>query len=361
MFDRGDLRAAVEAGVIGQEQSARLEAFLAARNDPDRMLDAENLRFLTNLNDIFLSIGVAILLVGVATASGLILGRTLDELHLMALLPLPTLAAAWGLAEYLAGRRRLLLPSMVLCVAICLCAAVTAAAIIVPSHEDGRWNDWETALASVGYAGLGASAVAALAVHLRFRLSFALFPLALSIAGLVYAAVAQVDHGGRLIVGGIATLAVGLLTLAAAIGFDARDPQRVTINADRAFWLHMAAAPQIILGVRGLVIGSGFAPAGVADATVMLGLLIVFGLISLGLNRRALIVSSMLTFGTSVGVLINKIAGGGGGAVTLMLTALVVGGAIVLLGAGWRTARRWLLALVPRTGAVARIFPAEPA
>jgi hypothetical protein len=51
--------------------------------------------------------------------------------------------------------------------------------------------------------------------------------------------------------GGAVTLAVGVGTLVAAILFDMKDPTRSTRNSDHAFWLHMAAAPQIIFGVRG--------------------------------------------------------------------------------------------------------------
>ena len=114
-----------------------------------------------------------------------------------------------------------------------------------------------------------------------------------------------------------------------------------------------------MFGLRGLILGSGFAPAGAADASVMLVVLIIFALISLMLNRRALIVSGLLSFATALWVLVDKV--GGGGLNTLMLTALIVGGAIVLLGGGWRTARRFVLQLVPSTGMSGRIFPPEPA
>jgi hypothetical protein len=154
-------------------------------------------------------------------------------------------------------------------------------------------------------------------------------------------------------------LIVGIATLAAAIAFDMKDPTRSTRNSDHAFWLHLAAAPQIILGVRGLVLGYGFAPASMTDATVMLIVLVAFALLSLALNRRALIVSGLVTFATSLWFLVNEL--GGGGVNTLMLTAMIIGGAIVLLGGGWRTARRAILKVFPQEGAMGRIFPPEPA
>ena len=58
MFDRTDLRAAVDAGIITRDQASRLDAFLASRiAPPSEALAApntdENLRFLNNFNDIF--------------------------------------------------------------------------------------------------------------------------------------------------------------------------------------------------------------------------------------------------------------------------------------------------------------------
>ncbi|HRK66504.1 MAG TPA: hypothetical protein PKY73_03035, partial [Hyphomonas sp.] len=64
MFDRTDLRAAVDAGIITRDQASRLEAFLTKRADPVAQVapdQGENLRFLNNFNDIFITIGIVIL------------------------------------------------------------------------------------------------------------------------------------------------------------------------------------------------------------------------------------------------------------------------------------------------------------
>lgn len=379
MFDKSDLRAAVEGGAISDEAAKRLEAFLKARNDPDRMLDPENLRFLTNFNDVFLTIGIVILMVGLSVMAGLTswnlfglnglmesgedAAGAMGQVKLAAVAAaVPVIAAAWLLAEYFCGRRRLLLPSMALSGAVVWAVAVLASILFLPNSEadaERAFGDDPANFAfNMGYIGFGAAAVAAAGFFARFRLPFSLFLLALSVAGLFYTAVGRIDDG-NLVFGGAAMLVAGLTTLAFAIWFDARDPMRASRTSDHAFWLHMAAAPQIIFGVRGLVLGSGFAPAGAADATVMLVVLIAFALISLMLNRRALIVSGLLSFGTALWVLVDSV--GGGGVNTLMLTALIVGAAIVLLGGGWRTARRFILKPMPSQGMVGRIFPPEPA
>jgi hypothetical protein len=366
MFDKADIRAAVEAGAISADGAARFEAFLRARNDPDKMLDAENLRFLTNFNDIFLTIGLAILMGGVSFLSGQVFFSMMggaaspEAIKIMAALaPAPVLVAAWALAEYFCGRRRLLLPSMFLSAVICLCAAATVSVMLAPTDKNSVDHaNFMDVLGNFSFAAFGASAVAALAIFFRFRLPFSLFLVAMSVAGVFYTAVARIG-GGESLLGGATTLIAGLITLAAAIMMDMRDPHRASLTSDNAFWLHFAAAPQIMLGVRGLIIGSGFEPAGAADASLMLLVLVAFGLLSLAINRRALIVSGLITFIVSVGALVTQF--GIDGANVFIVTALIVGGAIVLLGGGWRTARRALLKLVPHQGFAGRIFPPEPA
>ena len=376
MFDKTDIRAAVEAGALSDDGARRLEAFLRARNDPDRMLDPENLRFLSNFNDVFLTIGIVILMVGLGFLSGIsvfnVVGPRLvdptsiaeatalaNAMKLVVILtPIPVLVGAWLLAEYFCGKRRLLLPSMALSGIIVWAAAAIALGLFAPVDQSESYSNPFNLLFSMSYAGFIGGVLAAAAIFWRFRLPFSLFLLAGGVAGLFYTAVAQLAGIGQ-VGSGFAMLTVGIGTLAAAIAFDMKDPTRSTRASDCAFWLHMAAAPQIILGMRGLLLGSGFAPASMTDATVMLLVLIAFALLSLALNRRALIVSGLVTFATSLWFLVNEL--GGGGVNTLMLTALIIGGAIVLLGGGWRTARRAILKVFPQQGTLGRIFPPEPA
>jgi hypothetical protein len=380
MFDKSDIRAAVEGGAMSDEAAKRFEAFLKARNDPDRMLDPENLRFLSNFNDIFLTIGIVILMTGLGFLSWIAASNIFgleaifrgdgpgpDDINRFklaaSLVPVVLIAGAWLLAEYFCGKRRLLLPSMALAISIVSAAATLMTILMMPTTEaelQQRGDDFEGFLFGMGYAAFGAAALAAAAIFWRFRLPFSLFLLAGSVAGLFYTLVGQLSGAGQAI-SGATMLAAGLATLAVAIWFDMRDPLRSSRTSDQAFWLHLAAAPQIIWGIRSLMLGSGFAPAGVADATMMLIILIAFGVLSLALNRRALIVSGLLTFGGTLWVLVDSFGGGGNMLNNVMLTALIVGGVIVLLGGGWRTARRALLRLIPSQGLAGRIFPPEPA
>ena len=84
---------------------------------------------------------------------------------------------------------------------------------------------------------------------------------------------------------------------------------------------------------------------------------ILLGLISLLINRRALIVSALLTTGVAIGVLLNAV-GLGAGALAAA-TLITLGAFVLILGASWHVVRRALLGWVKPEGAWARVFPPE--
>lgn len=371
MFDRSDIQAAIKAGAMSQDQAARLEGFLAARGDPAGESAAENLRFLANFNDVFITIGLIILAVGLTAVTSTLFGGMLAGMASRGalawsgiLILMPVAGVMWVLAEYFCRKRRLPLPSMLLTATFVLYTGLSTGIFasgisgLNPETVGSFMDAWGT----IGHAGiasfLGAFG-AAIAVYLRFRLPFSLLLVALSVAGVAYTFAGFFGDSG-LVLGGAAFLLVGLATLAAAIWYDSRDPQRMTRKADNAFWLHLAAAPQIIWGLRSMIVGSGLEMPGTLEAFIIVGALIAIGYLSLLLNRRALIVAGLLTFSMALGRIVE--AAGGGGTTILIATTLILGTGIVLLGGGWRTARR--LALRPvkdSNGFTGRIFPHETA
>ncbi len=363
MFDRSDLRAAIDAGVISREQASRLEGFLERRAGGASAADPETLRFLANFNDIFITVGLVLLVAGVllfAGLTGLSSGAGAAPVRAALVTLLPAAGLTWLLSEYFSARRRLLLPSMALCLMFCIFVGLSAAALTgrdAATDAASLFGVWG-ALGKIGLWGAAAMAAAALAYFARFRLPFALFMLAIALALMVYTAVGTFGDIGLLIGGGLSIL-VGLATLATAIGFDMFDPKRSTRKADYAFWLHLAAAPQIIFGLRSLVSGFGAPPRSDAEAIVLLVALAGFAVISLALNRRALIASSLLSYGLALQVLVASTVTSP--IQTTIVTLLLLGGAIVLLGGGWSTARRAVLSVLPSKGVFARLFPPEAA
>lgn len=372
MFDRSDIRAAQEAGILTRDQASRLEAFLAARADPAVKAAAsepENLRFLNNFNDIFVTIGIVILAMGLTAVTALFFGPQFWGMvsggratMLGAMILMPVAAVMWLIAEYFGRRRRMLLPTMA---AITVFTGYSGLSVgMISSGLTGMNAETVTSLsgawATLGKSGLGTffgcGAAAALA-WLRFRLPFCMFLMAVSAAAAAYTFAGFFGNAG-LVLGGFLSLVIGVVTLGAAIWFDQQDPGRITRLSDNAFWLHVAAAPQIILGLRGMVMGSPAASPDTAQAMILLASLALLGLLSLALNRRALIVSSLLSFWLALGEVVSAV--GGGASTTFIASALLLGTGIIVLGGGWNTARRGVLKALPQGGLLGRVFPPEP-
>lgn len=114
MPTRDQLDAAVAAGVIGRAKADRLADFLARPAQPE---DAESIRFIRGFHDIFLAIGVVLLLVGASYTTALFWRH--GAFGVAALLSL-------ALAFYFTRRRRLRLPSIALSLSFGLSAGYLA-------------------------------------------------------------------------------------------------------------------------------------------------------------------------------------------------------------------------------------------
>lgn len=372
MFDRTDLRAAVGANILSADQASRLEAFLLSRKDDgvgSEQIGQENLRFLANFNDVFITLGLVILFIGVTTfvtmmaapmlAEGVIIAGVISALIVGGL--------AWALLEYFCGRRRLLLPSMALTLIfsffVSLAVTVFTASMMGVDADYDLFDVFSTT-GRLGVVGFLAGAAAAGAVYLRFRLPFALAVIALGVAGAVYVFLGFFGNSGWLI-GGAGFFLMGLATLTAAVWYDMKDPERIRKASDNAFWLHLAAAPQVIIGVSTMVTGSNIfagSTSGTDNATqglTLLAVLLTIGIVSLALNRRALIAASLVTFIITLSFVLSR-AGLDASNIFIMVTILI-GSGVVLLGAGWKTARRVALVIFPKGDTWNRVFPPEPA
>ena len=149
--------------------------------------------------------------------------------------------------------------------------------------------------------------------------------------GLLMAAIPDVKQGvwPLLLVGGLGVFAL-------AMRWDMSDVRRETRRSDVAFWLHLAAAPMIahpvfqMLGVFNGEIGGG-------TAALVLILYVLFAALALAVDRRALLVSSLVYVLYALYSLIRS-----AGAVELgaAFTALVIGSALLTLSAFWQPMRR---------------------
>ena len=367
MIDRSDLTAAVNAGVLSSEQAMRLEAFLANRRkgvpDDAGAGESENLRFLSNFNDIFITIGLIILFGGFSALFGYMVGSTVGQsgspLLVGGAMSLGIGVLAWAMMEYFCLRRRMLLPSMFLALVTSIAGAAFVATLYGSFSGAGQqvFEDFDIVSgASILLSWFVGGFLTAGAIFKRFGLPFSLFLMAFCAAAVVYVFLLQSGDTPD-ILSGMAILITGLITLAVAIMFDMRDPERVTRISDHAFWLHLAAAPQVIYGIRGVVTGSVISESSGSEAITILIVLILLAILSLALNRRALIAASMLTFIYTLSIVFQ--ANEVDGLTTFIVVSMIVGGGVVFIGAGWKTARNIVLKFLPTGGIWGRLFPPE--
>lgn len=331
----------------------------------------EDLRFVRNFHDVFLSIGIAFFAVGLFLVSALMVGGGLSVTSFSDVQQAGWAFAAamgvdaaimWMLAEFFARQRRQFLPSITILLAFTGFVGVAistgyASFVAGSSGIDPSLSGLEDVGGRLRYMPLvvaAGSMVAVILYYLRTKLPFAMGLGALSITVVAVTALStfapDVLSVGQNVIG----LVSGIFLFLLGVVFDARDPSRSSRYADNAFWLHLFAAPLIFFSVSAMV-GAGV--GGSAPAIVTLILVGVFAFISLLINRRALLVSGLLSALWAIGQLVQ--ASGLSGVWTAGVTLLVLGAAMVALGGGWRALRRIVIAPFPKRGFIARIIPPE--
>jgi hypothetical protein len=326
------LQRAEAAGIVSAGQVQRMLDLWRSEDDARSGVsraDAEEVRFARGFHDIFLTIGIVMLLFGLAYA----LGGFFQEPVVAGLLA----AAIWALSEIFARRMRLALPSFVLSVAftpVFLLAVLEAMAV-------GPLFSGSTGLfgANTGSAILPTViGVAGAALHYwRFRVPVGMAGIAASL--LFFAAILLETAVPGFIDAHLAwfTLAAGGATFCGAMWFDSRDVARVTTASDKAFWLHLLAAPLLVHSILTLATGGSAAESG-SDALVSIVLFGALALVAIIVDRRALLVSGLGYFGLAVAYLMGTVDPSG--EATLAGTLIALGCFILLLGSGWRRVRR---------------------
>lgn len=341
----------------------------------------EDLRFIRNFHDVFLSLGIAMFAGGLGIATAMALAPMLKEtasaggegfrqtLTLIAGAAAIDAVIMWLMAEFFARGRRLFLPSIVILMAFNVFFMVAAGAAYGAwlNLDEAFFNRLEGAriIEAIRQASeffivvLGATTIAIFAFYARMKLPFAMGVGAYSLAsvGIAAAFYAWPEKAEQLMQP--AQLAAGVFIFLLGVYFDARDPERKTRISDNGFWLHFFAAPLILNSVLGMTVGLDTLTQNSSGAAVItLAVVLVFAFVSLLINRRALLVAGLIYALIAAGFLISKVGLSGGW--TAAVTLLVMGGAMVLLGGGWHSLRRIVVAPFPKTGLVARIIPPEP-
>ncbi len=384
MYSDEDLNSAVAAGALSAEAAANFRAHMSRMRHLPHASE-EDFRLLNSFNDIFVSIGIVILLVALGAIGQALAGviapilpypggqsqydlpiaydepaviawqtaRALNQTLQVALAGLLVAAAAWPLAEFFTAKRRMALPSILLLLAFVggVFATGMGGAMLVANET----------LVTVLIAAAALIAAGAAWLHWRrFMVPITVAAGSAAIAGTIIAlAVAAVGPDNIEQEGVLAlVLVAGLAVFAFAMRWDMSDRARTTRRSDVAFWLHLLAAPMIahpIFALLGVTEGDN---PGMGAALGVLGVYIAFGLVALATDRRALLVSALVYVLFALTFLLREF-----GAVELnfALTALVIGSALLSLSAFWQPIRRAVVTLLPEN--VQAMLPAteEPA
>ncbi|WAT18866.1 hypothetical protein OZN62_04660 [Aurantiacibacter sp. MUD11] len=321
MYSEQDLRDAVAGGAITEEAARALRAHVAqVRRMP--VTDEENFRLINSFNDIFVTIAAVLLLVAMAGIGNAIVSG---------LAGLLVAGAAWMMSEFFTRRRRMALPSIVLLLAFV--GGIVAAPIEILSQTSfdenerlmgalvtgafvagaiGAWVHWKRFMVPITIAALAATAVAATIALIVTAIGPAMVTPDTVILPMVFVA--------------------GLAVFAFAMRWDISDRTRETRRSDVAFWLHLLAAPMIAhplfhwLGItEGDVVGIG-------GVLLVLAVYVVFGLVALAVDRRALLVSALAYVLFALTSLFEDY---GMVELSVALTALVIGSALLMLSAFW--------------------------
>lgn len=331
MYSESDLAGAVAAGAISPQTAEAFRNHVAATRAAPAV-DEESFRLLTGFNDIFVGIAIVLLLVSAGWLAG--------SVH-KGLGGLAVAAVSWALAEYFTRRRRMALPSILLLFGFC--GGVAASMIGTMNEINPDLPDRVDALIAAGIA-----LVTAGAAWLHWRRFMVPITVAAGAASLVAVAVglalAATGAGQQAIYPLVLT--GGIATFALAMSWDMSDRERTTRRSDVAFWLHLAAAPMIAHPVFHML-GVFEGQIGIGQAVIVMALYLVFAVIALAVDRRALLVSSLAYVLYALSTLFRQ-----AGAVELSMafTALVIGSALLSLSAFWHPIRGMVVGLLGSVG-----------
>ena len=319
MYSDEDLVSAVKSGVLTEEAAAAFRRHVGRSSD-GTSVDDERFRLVTGFNDIFVVIACALTLASVAWI-GSVLAPGLGSLA--------AALTAWALAEFFVRKRRMALPAIVLLLSFV--GGLFGASLLF--FEGTRFTFVVASLVALAGAWLH---------WRRFRVPITVAVAAAAAVGFAVALLLTVMPEAKSWMTIISFLA-GIAVFALAMRWDATDRLRETRRSDVAFWLHLLAAPLLVRAAFA-ALGVSEGQASVWEAVAVVALYVALALVSLSIDRRALMVAALSYVLYTFSALLKQY-----GVVSLnfAITALALGSALLLLSAFWNASRAFVLKRLP--------------
>lgn len=338
-----DLDAAVAAGILGEDQAGALRNFEAERAGAPNATE-ESLHLVGGLSDLM-------------TAGGMLLVLLVLTVGAAAFPPLAAGLAfcCWKAARHFTQRRRMMTSSFVLFGFFLLYLNIAIGGVTglygVEPLSFGRPDTpppWQLALVGSAFA------VACTYYWKVFRLPIAVATAAFALVLAANGLLAALFPGLPVMVRDTLSAIWALALFGYAMLWDMSDIRRETPRSDVAFWLHCAAGFYLtksvfvaLFGITPFSAGSFAADvqAGASLPLAVLGMYALFCAVSLIIDRRSLVVSSLVYTVPALGFLFGGSSGPIGLAVAILLTGLF----LVTLSLKWTSWRRHLLDRLPHT------------
>lgn len=320
MYTDEDLDAAVAEGVFTRESVSNFRDQVAAsKNAP--AVDEENFKLISGFNDIYVVIACLLLLFSSSWAL-----RAFSET--LAAFALPMLS--WGLAEFFVRKRKMALP------AIILLLSFVAGVFVLGLHL------FQALLDS---AVIAASALCVVATFLhwqRFKVPVTIAVGGVAVIAFIISSALTISPGLEAWIPTMVFIS-GVSAFIFAMYWDASDRTRTSYHSDVAFWLHLISAPLIVHPVfsnLGLLTGNET----LYGIVIIIVLYLIMTLISLVVDRRAFMVSSLAYVLYALAEFLETFGSIDYG---FAITGTIIGSALLLLSAFWHPARVVLLNILP--------------
>ena len=331
------LNSAVKAGVFTEESVGHFRNFVE-NNHSQESEDQESFRLISGFNDLFVVIACSIFFVSLLffyDNPNLLKGYQYESptsIAMKFIIPLIVIVMSWLLSHFFVLKRNMALTAITLLSFYAVSIFLLTSSFFTSASE-------------------GVFAPVCMTVFAVF-LHWQKFKVPISIAVMlgivvIYSNVNLLDSNIRdffspwMIV--FFNLIAGLLIFRFAMYWDALDIKRIGRQSDTAFWLHLISAPMIVHPI--------FSGLGLMDKNLSLissvVLLVLYGLftfISLIIDRRIFILSSMIYFVHLMEVTFSE---QGLGNFSLGFTGLFMGLSLLLLSGYWYQARRVVLKGLP--------------
>lgn len=323
MYSDEDIASAVKAGILTEQTALAFRNHIAG-NSSAPAIDEESFRLITGFNDIFVVIASLLLLSSVTwigSSVSLLLGMTMQT------------ATAWGLAEYFTRKRRMALPSIMLLLAFVGGVLVTGMTFL---QEAGFTKE-----IIIG----GPSMIAAIGAWLhwlRFKVPITVAAgTGTLVAGIMFLLFATLPETRQWLM--LITFVAGISVFCLAMLWDSADTLRQTRRSDVAFWLHLIAAPLIVHPIFALL-NIFDTQIDLWQAAAVTVLYVVLAIISISIDRRALMVSALIYVLYVFNSVLEQY-----GVVSLgfAFTAFIIGSGLLLLSALWHRCRQIMIVHYP--------------